>query len=129
MKRLNWIFASLLAHEWRGAARQPAMRQNSEHIPIACCLSDAALRERAAMLLAQFKSAVMATEEIPDGYAFHIPGDKNSITMIAKLIAEERECCPFLRFELTALPNMGPLIVRVTGPVGAKDFLRTILLP
>jgi hypothetical protein len=30
---------------------------------------------------------------------------------------------------LTALPNMGPLIVRVTGPVGAKAFLKTILLP
>jgi hypothetical protein len=105
------------------------MKQDSDHIPIACCLSDAALREREATLLAQFKSAVMATEEIPDGYAFHIPGDKNWIVMVAKLIVEERECCPFLKFELTALPNMGPLIVRVTGPVGAKDFLKTILLP
>jgi hypothetical protein len=39
----------------------------------------------------------------------------------------ERECCPFLAFELVAKPNQGPLIVRVTGPAGTKEFLRTIL--
>jgi hypothetical protein len=47
--------------------------------------------------------------------------------MIAKMIAAERECCPFLTFELVAQPNMGSVIVRVTGPAGAKDFLRTVL--
>jgi hypothetical protein len=37
------------------------------------------------------------------------------------------ECCPFLTFELAAEPNHGPMIMRVTGPAGAKEFLRTIL--
>jgi hypothetical protein len=40
--------------------------------------------------------------------------------MIAKMIVAERECCPFLTFELVAQPNTGPLIVSVTGPAGAK---------
>ena len=39
----------------------------------------------------------------------------------------ERECCPFLTFEFTAQPNMGPVLVRVTSPAGAKGFLETIL--
>jgi hypothetical protein len=39
----------------------------------------------------------------------------------------ERECCPFLTFEMSALPKMGPVIVRVVGPAGTKEFLRTIL--
>ena len=47
--------------------------------------------------------------------------------MIAKMIVAERECCPFLTFELVAQPNMGPVIVSVTGPAGAKEFLRTVL--
>jgi len=38
-----------------------------------------------------------------------------------------RECCPFLAFGLVAQPNKGEVIVRVTGPIGAKEFLRTIL--
>jgi hypothetical protein len=103
------------------------MKRESDHIPVACCLSDVQFREREARLLAQFKCAVIATEELPDGYAFHIPGDKEWIAAVAELIVVERECCPFLTFELAAQPNMGPVIVRVTGPSGTKDFLRTFL--
>jgi hypothetical protein len=57
----------------------------------------------------------------------NVPGDGKCIAMIAKMIVAERECCPFLTFELIAQPNMGSVIVRVTGPTGAKDFLRTVL--
>ncbi len=94
---------------------------------MACTLSDLELREREATLLAQLKSAVIATEELPDGYAFRVPGDGKWIAIIAKMIVAERECCPFLTFEFVAQPSMGPVIVRVTGPAGAKDFLRTVL--
>jgi hypothetical protein len=44
-----------------------------------------------------------------------------------ELIVAERECCPFLAFEMAALPQMGPVIVRVIGPAGTKEFLRTVL--
>lgn len=86
------------------------------------------MRKREATLLAQFKSAVTATEELPDGYAFRVLGDQKSIAIVAELIVAERECCPFLTFELAAQPNMGPVIVRVTGPAGTKDFLNTHLM-
>jgi hypothetical protein len=99
----------------------------SECIRVACCLSDAELRKRVATLLARFESAVIATEEIPNGYVFRVPGDKKWMGVIWETIAAERECCPFLTFELTAQPNMGPVSVRVTGPAGTKDFLKTIL--
>ncbi|MFY9531909.1 MAG: hypothetical protein WAR24_23645, partial [Candidatus Acidiferrales bacterium] len=79
----------------------------SDDIRVACCLSDAELRKREATLLAQFKSALMATEELPDGYAFRVPGDKKWIAVVAELIVAERECCPFLTFELAAQPNYG----------------------
>lgn len=41
-----------------------------DDIRAACCLSDAELRKREATLIAQFKSALIATEELPHGYAF-----------------------------------------------------------
>jgi hypothetical protein len=94
---------------------------------IACSLTTAELRDRQAGLLAQFSVAVLKTEELPEGYAFHRPGERSSIDRIAELIAAERECCPFLTFEVAAQDNMGPLIVRVTGPAGAKEFVSTIL--
>jgi len=103
------------------------MKHGSDDMPIACCLTSAELREREATLLAQFRSAVIGTEELRDGYAFRVPGDGKWIELLAELIVAERECCPFLAFEVAALPNMGPVIVRVTGPAGAKDFLKTVL--
>jgi hypothetical protein len=104
------------------------MKHGSDDVPIACCLTSAELREREATLLAQFRSAVIGTEELRDGYAFRVPGDGKWIPIIAKMIVAERECCPFLTFELVAQPNMGPVIVRVAGPTGTKDFLKTVLL-
>jgi len=99
------------------------MKHGTDDMPIACCLTSAELREREATLLAQFKSAVIETEELQEGYAFRLPGDGEWIGLIAELIAAERECCPFLTFELVAQPNMGPVIVRVTGPAGGKEFV------
>jgi hypothetical protein len=103
------------------------MNHGSDHMPIACCLTSAELRDREATLFAQFRSAVIETEELRDGYAFRVPGDRKCVVMIAKMIVAERECCPFLTFELVAQPGMGPVIVRVTGPAGTKDFLKTVL--
>jgi len=94
---------------------------------VACSLSDLELHEREATLLAQFRSAVIETEELPDGYAFRVPGDGKWIVIVAKMIVAERECCPFLTFEFSAQPSMGPVIIRVTGPAGTKDFLKTVL--
>ena len=102
------------------------MKHNCDDNPLVCSLSGAELRVRLASLVAEFKSRVIASEELPDGYAFRIRGDKKSIAAIAELIAAERECCRFLSFELTAEPNMGPVIVRVTGFPGTKELLKTM---
>ena len=100
------------------------MKEGSDQSPIACSLTTAELRDRQAKLLAQFRSAVIETEEIQDGYAFHLPGEDKWIRLVAELIVAERECCPFLTFEATALPNIGPIIVRLTGPAATKEFLK-----
>jgi hypothetical protein len=100
---------------------------NLDKLPIACSLTSAELREREATLLAQFRAAIVKTEELQDGYAFHIPGDGERIRQVAELIVAERECCPFLVFEVSALPNMGPVTVRVSGPAGTKEFLSSLL--
>ena len=66
------------------------------------------LRDHEATLLAQFRSAVVETEELQEGYAFHLSGDGKLIGVIAELIVAERECCPFLTFEVVAQPIRGP---------------------
>ena len=103
------------------------MKGRFDNPPIACSLTTVELRDREARLLAQFRSAVAETEELQEGYAFRLPGDGESIGLVAELIVAERECCPFLFFELAAEPNQGSITVSVTGPDGTKEFLRTIL--
>jgi len=98
-----------------------------DEIPITCCLTDAEFREREALLLARFKAAASTATELPDGFAFQAPGEKTWIALLAELMVAERECCPFLRFELTAEPNMGPVTLSVTGPGEAKGFLKGLL--
>ena len=97
-------------------------------IPVACTLSSAELREREATLLAQFKSVVIAAEELDEGYSFRLPGDKKFLALVAEILSAERECCPFLRFELTAESNQGPLTLRVTGPAGKKELIKSLLV-
>ena len=92
------------------------MKHGPNDMPVACCLTSAELREREATILAQFRSAVIDTEELLNGYAFRVPGDRKWVAITAEMILAERECCPFLTFEFVAQPNMGPVIVRVTGP-------------
>src|SRR6516225_6869582 len=103
------------------------MNDGCERAPLACSLTRVELRDRVAALLVQCRSAVIETEELQQGYAFRLPGDGKWIRLIAELIAAERECCPFLAFEVFALPNLGPVTVHVTGPAGTKEFLRTLL--
>jgi hypothetical protein len=66
----------------------------ADEIPVVCCLSDEETRNREATLRARFKSALVTTEEVSDGYLFRIPGDKKWIALAAELIVAERECCP-----------------------------------
>jgi hypothetical protein len=101
--------------------------KDSDNLPVACSLTTAELREREATLLARFKSRVIETEELPQGRAYYIPVDASSVRLAAELIVAERECCPFLAFELAAAADMGPVLVRVIGPDGTKEFLRTLL--
>jgi hypothetical protein len=97
-------------------------------IPILCSLTTVELRDREATLLVQFTSAVVETEELQEGYAFRFSGDGKLIGLIAELIVAERECCPFLMFEVVALPNKGPVILGVTGPDGTKEFVRSVFM-
>lgn len=99
----------------------------ADEIPVACCLSDEELRNREATLFAQFNAALIESEELDDGYLFRVLGDKKSIALVTELIMAERECCPFLKFELSLEPGMGPVSVRMTGPAGTKELFKSIL--
>ncbi|HEV7744409.1 MAG TPA: hypothetical protein VGO56_05385 [Pyrinomonadaceae bacterium] len=99
---------------------------NSTSLPIACNLNDAEFQQRRASLLKVFQGALLETRELADGYAYRFPSGAEWISQLAQLITFERECCPFLSFNLRLEPANGPLWLELTGPPGTREFLQSL---
>jgi hypothetical protein len=59
----------------------------------------------------------------PDGFAWRFDARTDLLQAITGVIDAERQCCAFLRFELTVEPGAGPLWLVVSGPAGTREFL------
>jgi len=92
-------------------------------LPIACNLTNAELQERRRTVLETLRSAVLAVQELADGFAYSFMSEGDRFKELAAMIELERQCCPFLQFRVTVAAGQGPLILEITGPEGTKDFL------
>ena len=93
-------------------------------LPVACGLSGREQRERREELSREIFFGRLATEELDDGYVFVFPGEAGWGERLAGFVSFERECCPFFTFELLFEPEGGPILLRVRGPEGAKEFAK-----
>jgi len=91
---------------------------------LACDLSAMTKEERAEHqeLGRVLWAAVRQQRELPDGFAFRLSPDL--LETAARWVRSERRCCPFFSFRLDLAPDGGPLWLRITGPEGAKAFMR-----
>jgi hypothetical protein len=98
---------------------------NAADLPIACNLNDADFQQRRAGVLQTVRDGVLETVELDDGFAYRFPSEGNWIAELAQLITFERECCPFLQFNLRLEPADGPIWLELSGPEGTKEFLKS----
>ncbi len=98
----------------------------NEGVPIVCDLGALSVegRARETALLAEFKTVAGAAVETETGYRFTVPGDAGTLARLAEFLALERQCCPFLAFELAVPAGRGPLTVHIHGAPGVKAFVR-----
>ena len=105
------------------------MKHEARHakvpLPIACSLSNSDLAERRRELTGEVFGGVLGVEDLEDGYEFVFPGSVGWATRLVELINAERACCPFFAFELRFEPGGGPILLRVRGPEGTKEFVAT----
>ncbi len=97
---------------------------------IACVPGAIPKEERAAHFhLAKrlFSEIAEHREQLSDGYAFRFPAD--AIQEVARFVANERRCCPFMQFEISIAPNADSLSLRMTGPEGTRGVLDAELDP
>jgi hypothetical protein len=64
-------------------------------------------------------------QELPDGYAFRLPSSSTLFLELAEFVQLERCCCPFFNFKLELEANEGPIWLKITGPEGSKEFMKT----
>ena len=93
----------------------------------ACRLGDAGLAARRQQIAAGLLPLVTARVDLADGVALHFPGSAGVFTDVSGFVAIERECCPFLSFEIIARQDGGEIVLRIRGPEGAQTFLRELV--
>lgn len=70
-----------------------------------------------------------AIRELPDGYEFKFPSDKETFDLVAEWAQQEARCCPFFRIEVVLREEGGPLWLRLAGRKGTKEFIRDDFAP
>ena len=93
-------------------------------LPLACVPGAIAAAERAAhfaLLQRLFAGAARERVGVPDGYAYRF--DADAFEDVARFVANEQKCCPFVAFAMELSPDGGPLWLRLTGPAGTREFL------
>ncbi len=98
--------------------------KDDTRLPVACTLSEREQTERRILLSQQILDGVQRVEELADGYAFSFPGEGIWIARLTEFVAFERNCCPFLSFELLFEANQGLIWLRVRGGDAAKEFVK-----
>ena len=93
-------------------------------IPLACGLTGPEKTGRLRELARMLSQRIGDVRELENGYELTYPGTDKWLAAVTEFIALERECCPFLTFELVLEPQRGPLTLRMRGPSGVKEFFR-----
>lgn len=96
-------------------------------LPVACTLGPATLKVRREGLLADLLQRAEHNEELPEGHRIRFAPSDEVLTLIARTISAERQCCRFLRFRVTVEPDEGPVRLELTGPPGTREFVAALI--
>jgi hypothetical protein len=128
-KRIKLVTSLSLALAECASQDKAEEKKAAQEAPLVCNMSalDSEGRKRHKVISERMRAAVKETQDLPDGYAFRFPAEQDTILLVSEFIARERLCCPFLKFELIAEQNDGPLWLRLRGREGAKEVIKAEL--
>lgn len=98
-------------------------------LPVACTLGPGALAARRQGLLSELLRRAETHEELPDGHRLSFVPAEDTLALILKTVEAERQCCRFLRFQITVESDGGPVSVELTGPTGTREFVAALFEP
>jgi len=95
-------------------------------LPIVCTLAPSDLRARRETLIPGLVNRAEQVDAVEDGYRFRFVATDDVLAAITQTIEAERQCCQFLKFELSVEPAGGPITLTITGPSGTREFLSEV---
>lgn len=90
---------------------------------LACTLDDPQRLERLETIAALARQTLISHEQ--DGCTLRLRYASSAAEVWEQLVAQERECCPFLEFDLSQRPDAVHLLI--TAPSGAEDFTAVLM--
>ncbi len=96
-------------------------------LPVVCTLQPGELNARATELLPGVVAAATSRHATENGFRFEFRADGEVLMLIVRMIDAERQCCRFLRFQLTVEPAGGPVVLEVSTPPGSREFLTALI--
>lgn len=91
---------------------------------LTCRLTSPELRDRKDEVFESLKKSVKDRQELKNGYRYTFGGSDSTLTEIVDFIKSERACCPFFSFNLNVDGTDRDIVLKITGPKGAKEFIK-----
>jgi len=85
------------------------------------------IKERRDELLSVVLDAVKQVKELDNAYVLRFASNQETFILLSDWLQLECKANPFLRCQLVAESNNGPIWVELSGPAGTKDFLMSEL--
>ena len=92
---------------------------------ISCKLTSPKFQKYKTEVIALLKGEVLQRKELDNGYQYSFKGSDTIIDNIISFIKSERACCDFFNFNLSIEDVNRPLLLTITGPEGAKEFIKS----
>jgi len=94
---------------------------------LSCKLTSPELQKRKATILTGLRNKILEKKELSNGFAYKFPGDDGMLDELIEFIKTERICCEFFQFKLIVEGDGIGILLELTGPDKAKDFITSEL--
>ena len=94
---------------------------------LTCKLTSPELRKRKETVIKSLKSQMLQKKELTSGYSYKFVGTDKMVDELTEFVKTERACCDFFVFNLSISGDKSEACLEITGPKGAKDFIKTEL--
>ena len=94
---------------------------------LVCKLTSSELQQRKETVIAKLKSQVLTSQELENGYAYQFLGTDETIDDLVSFVKTERQCCGFFSFDISVDSTSEMVWLKIKGPEGTRDFIRSEL--